>query len=97
MVYEAFLPRLSMLLGVFLVQSILRTIVCANYTGHALGVSSQGSERVVNTFKIVYYTITWAIIILLAYFSIFSEKFAVSCTSDFFSYQWFVLDVLDLV
>jgi hypothetical protein len=85
------------LLGVFLVQSVLRTIVCANFTGHALGVSSQGSERVVNTFKIVYYTITWAIILVLAYFSIFSEKYAVSCSSDFFSYQWFVLDILDLV
>lgn len=98
MTYESIFPRLSMLLGVFLVQSVLRTIVCANYTGYALSIGfRESSQRAVTTFKIVYYTIAWAIILVLAYFSIFSSKHHISCTSDFFSYQWFVLDILDLI
>ncbi len=94
LMYEFVWDHLVMLMGVFLVQSILRAVICANFTERALLLKNRDPD-LVRRFQIGYYVIIGTVLLALVALSIFTD-YAVSCQNDFFSFHWFVIDVIDL-
>ena len=95
LLYEFAYDHLIMLMMVFLVETLLRAVVCANFVAKALQVKNQ-DEKIVKWFQIIYYSFIFGVIAIIMIMALFSD-YTINCINTIFSYHWFILDGVDLV
>lgn len=95
LLYEFAFDHLIMLMLVFLVETLLRAVVCANFVAKAL-ILKRSTESLVARFQALYYSLVIVVIIVLLSMSLLSDS-TITCAEQIYSYHWFVLDVLDLL
>lgn len=97
LVYEFVFDHLIVLMAVFLVETILRSVVCANFVSRAILLRRHiNNQKHIRCFMILYYTFVFSVVAVLLIMSMFSSS-KISCNNDIYSYHWFIVDVLDLL
>ena len=97
LLYEFMFDHLFMLMFVFMVETLLRAVVCANFVAKAILIRQHiDNEKLVRRFQIVYYLLVFSVLVLLLVMSLFSDS-KITCDEAIFSYHWFILDFLDLL
>ena len=84
-----------MLMLVFLVETTLRAVVCANFVSKVL-LLRDGNDRLARRFQYIYYLVVVVVIGVLLGVSLLSSS-QISCEKHIYSYHWFILDSLDLI
>jgi hypothetical protein len=95
LLYEFAYDHLIILMVVFLVETLLRAIICANFVAKALVILKKG-ERTVKLFQYAYYSVVGIVILVILGLALFSTNI-ISCNYELYSYHWFILDGLDLL
>lgn len=81
-VYEFFIPHLFLLLLVFMIQSILRAVVSANFSVKALTISGHGHRATL--FQQLYYGLILAFYVCIIILS-FNTANQLTCTQVLYS------------
>ncbi len=81
-IYEFFFSQVYVLLLVFMIQSVLRAVVCANLYVKQLIITNRESRK--RTFLYAYYSVIVVIYVVLIALSFASQQ-AINCISDMYS------------
>lgn len=95
LLYEFAYDHLIILMLVFLVETLLRAVICANFVAKALVILKKG-ERTVKLFQYAYYAVVGLVILVILALALFSTNI-ISCNDALYSYHWFILDGVDLL
>lgn len=82
-----------MLMIVFLIETMLRAIVCSNFVSKVLSIKGFNDKQV-TTFQIVYYGIIIMVILAVFVLALITTT-AISCEAEIYSYHWFIIDGVD--
>ena len=85
-----------MLMGVYIVESILRAIVCSNFTAKALLLKT-GDKQKVFRFQLFYYIFMMGSLITLGCFTFVTDNYELSCEKNVYSFHWFILGFIDFL
>ena len=80
---------------VFIIETVLRAIVCANFGSRVLLLKNL-PEKTVLIFQVVYYVVIMGVVGVILMISLFSKS-SITCSSTLFSYHWFILDAIDFI
>ncbi len=95
LIYDFAYDHLIMLLLVFFVETILRSIVCSNFVSKVLIIKGF-TQRKVYIFQLVYYFIITIVIIGIFVLALV-KKTAITCSNrKIYSWHWFIMDGIDL-
>ena len=95
LVYEFMYDHLFIFMLVFMIETVLRAIVCANFVSKVLLLKNL-PEKTIFIFQVVYYIVIMGIIGVIFIISLFSKS-SITCQSTLFSYHWFILDGIDFI
>eukprot|EP00347_Sterkiella_histriomuscorum_P006135 403353934 len=91
--YDFASDHMIMLLVVFLMQTTIRAIVCANFFQKSLVISKRKSWK--KPFTVIYYGLIIGAMVTILLLSLVSEQ-PINCKTLVFSYHWFLIDTVDL-
>jgi len=96
LLYARFANHVGLLMGVYITESVLRAVVCSNFSTKALEVFT-ADERLSKRFNLAYYVVMGILLLALIILSYFSGTYSLNCEDHMFSMHWFIIAGIDII